>query len=57
MQCVYIVHTKYQLLTVKALVQVESPAHALFEHLTLCIPMDFHIHTVNMGLPTEHFKG
>ena len=31
-QCVYIVYTKYQMLTVKALEQVEFPVHSLFEH-------------------------
>ena len=31
-QCVYIMYAKYQLLTVKALVQVEFSFHALFEH-------------------------
>ena len=31
-QCVYIVYAKYQMVSVKALVQVDLPVHALSEH-------------------------
>ena len=31
-QCVYIVYAKYQMASVKALVQVDFPVHVLSEH-------------------------
>ena len=31
-QCVYIVYAKYQMASVKALVEVDFPVHALYEH-------------------------